>query len=179
MTWSPNFFFIISNKTYFSKKSNCQLPDSQNTVSKSFFDVTFTDFTSKGNWVIKQFTSGFDFLSKTYLMTVKENSQNSVTLPSIVLKILQKNTESSWLIFEPTVTIEFRLKNALDFYNLFKMDLHSWKLDYISEAWILIYSEKNEVFWLEIWWFIYSSVTLAYLTTYKICACDLKKLHPT
>ena len=33
--------------------------------------------------------------------------------------IAKKNT----LIFEPTVTIEFRLKNALDFYIFFKMDL--------------------------------------------------------
>ena len=26
-------------------------------------------------------------------------------------------------MFEPTFTIEFRLKNAFEFYNLFKMDL--------------------------------------------------------
>ena len=44
--------------------------------------------------------------------------------------------------------IELRLKNALDFYNFFKMDLlkfpkvaFSKNLDYNSEACILIYSE--------------------------------------
>ena len=61
-------------------------------------------------------------------------------------------------MFEPTFTIEFRLKNALDFYNFFKMDLikipkmaFSENLDYNSEACILIYSEekKNKVFRLE------------------------------
>ena len=52
-------------------------------------------------------------------MTVKENSQNLGTMLSTVLKISQKYR----LIFEPTIMIEFRLKNALDFYNFFKMDL--------------------------------------------------------
>ena len=52
-------------------------------------------------------------------MTVKENSQNFGNLPSTVLKISQKTQN----ILEPTVTIEFRLKNALDFYNFFKKNL--------------------------------------------------------
>ena len=46
--------------------------------------------------------------------------------------------------------IEFRLKNALDFYNFFKMDLlkipsvaFSENLDYNSEACILTYSEEQ------------------------------------
>ena len=55
-------------------------------------------------------------------MTAEENLQNLGILPSTVLKILQK-TDLSCLIFEPSVMVEFRLKNALYFYNFLKMDL--------------------------------------------------------
>ena len=33
------------------------------------------------------------------------------------------------IIFKPIVTIEFKLKNALDFYNFFKMDLLKFPKD--------------------------------------------------
>ena len=39
----------------------------------------------------------FDFFAKTCFMTVKKNLENLGTLPSMLLKILQKNTQNKQL----------------------------------------------------------------------------------
>ena len=74
------------------EKNQTQLPDCQKAVGKSFLKVIFTVFLGSILAII-QFTEGFDFFAKTCLMTVKENSQNLGTMPSMFLKISQKNTE--------------------------------------------------------------------------------------
>ena len=67
-------------------------------------------------------------------------------ITGLKLKISQKTQN----ILEPTVTIEFRLKNKLDFYNFFKIDLikiaqvaFSENFDYNSEA--CIYIQKKQM----------------------------------
>ena len=72
------------------EKNQTQLPDCQKAVGKSLLKVIFTVFLGSILAII-QFTEGFDFfLLKHVFLSVKENSQNLGTLPSMVLKISQK-----------------------------------------------------------------------------------------
>ena len=77
-------------------------------------------------------------------MSYKDNSQKLGTLPLTVQKILRK-------ILETKDAFVFRPENALDFYNILKMDLLKislihifWKLRLYSEDCILLLTNSKE-----------------------------------